>query len=236
LVDRAETMVIAETDAKMYEQLDQFGDPNVTGATALFLRRGYLGVRYELDAAHVMMLQLALGLAGHPETPEAFEKVAADFIAVAMELSRSDVRMNFDFFKIRPPWREVLSNGTTAPMLMPNGWTAPLMLAEKLRRSTPTDMIGGHPNDPRQDDVDRIISTKKLAPEPAISTATAEPKSGETKKMQRSEDVTYDDDDDDPLFREPSPTRVHGIHGVLWGVVRRSEGYRDNDAARVRVH
>jgi hypothetical protein len=174
LVDRAETRLFIFTHKSKYELLARLG-LEIDQPKGLFLLREYLGVRYELSAAHVMMLQLALGIADHSEAPDGFEKVVADFIAVAMELSRADIRMNFDFFKTTPPWE------------MPNGWTAPLTLAAGLRRSMPTAIVGCKPKEP-QHDVDRVLSTRKLEPK---STRSVSPKQ---KKKKTSSDEATDDE------------------------------------------
>jgi hypothetical protein len=146
LVDRAASLVIAQADMRRYEQLD---GPKGSVAKALFLHRAYLGVRYELSVAQIMMLQVALRIADLSKASEGFEKAAADFTAVAMELSRRDIKMNFDFFRTAPP-----------PWKMPNGWSAPLLLAERISRSTPRTKSSAPP----QTDVHRILSTMKLQP------------------------------------------------------------------------
>jgi hypothetical protein len=78
-----------------------------------------------------MMLQLALKIGDHPGTPSGFVSGVVDFTAMAMELSRGDLGMNFNFF-----------NTTTAkaPWPMPLGWNAPLMLAERLRCNAPASL------------------------------------------------------------------------------------------------
>jgi hypothetical protein len=170
LVDRAEALAIDDDTAKRmnYAKLGSLDAPTTQKPDAptaqkpdaptaqkpkaLFLHRDYLGVRYELGIAHVMMLQLALHIGEHAETSDGFERVAADFIAVALELSRPDVNMDFNFFRATPPWR------------MPNGWMAPLMLAERLRRSAPLRIARKSRDDPSLADVDRIISSMQLMP------------------------------------------------------------------------
>jgi hypothetical protein len=157
LVDRAEAMAINDTaKTKHHAMLCSLDPPTAPNPKALFLHRDYLGVRYELGIAHVMMLQLALHIGDRAATSDGFEHVAADFIAVALELSRPDVNMDFDFFRTTPPW--------SAATPMPNGWTAPLMLAERLRRSAPPAIACGPRDGPSQADVDRIISTVRLEP------------------------------------------------------------------------
>jgi hypothetical protein len=137
LVDRAEALAINDTaKTKHHAMLCSLDPPTAPNPKALFLHRDYLGVRYELGIAHVMMLQLALHIHGdRAATSDGFEHVAADFIAVALELSRPDVNMDFDFFRTTPPW--------SAATPMPNGWMAPLMLAERLRRSAPLEIACG---------------------------------------------------------------------------------------------
>jgi hypothetical protein len=100
-----------------------------------------------------MMLQVALRIADHSKASEGFEKAAADFTAVAMELSRRDINVNFDFFRTTPP-----------PWKMPNGWSAPLLLAERISRSTPRTIAAANRSEPPQAGVNRIISTMKLQP------------------------------------------------------------------------
>jgi hypothetical protein len=158
LVDRAEAMAINDTaKTKHHAMLCSLDPPTAPNPKALFLHRDYLGVRYELGIAHIMMLHLALHIHGdRAATAGGFENVAADFIAVALELSRPDVNMDFDFFRTTPPW--------TGALPMPNGWMAPLMLAERLRRSAPPAIACGNRDGPSQADVDRIISTVRLEP------------------------------------------------------------------------
>jgi hypothetical protein len=158
LVDRAEALAISDTaKTKHHAMLCPLDPPTAPNPKALFLHRDYLGVRYELGIVHTMMLQLALHIHGdRAATAGGFEHFAADFIAVALELSRPDVNMDFDFFRNTPPW--------SAALPMPNGWMAPLMLAERLRRSAPPAIACGNRDDPSQADVDRIISTVRLEP------------------------------------------------------------------------
>jgi hypothetical protein len=158
LVDRAEALAINDTaKTKHHAMLCSLDPPAAPNPKALFLHRDYLGVRYELGIAHIMMLHLALHIHGdRAATAGGFENVAADFIAVALELSRPDVNMNFDFFKTTPPW--------TGALPMPNGWMAPLMLAERLRRSAPLAIARGSRDGPSQADVERITSTVRLEP------------------------------------------------------------------------
>jgi hypothetical protein len=158
LVDRAEALAVNDTaKTKHHAMLCSLDPPTAPNPKALFLHRDYLGVRYELGIAHVVMLHLALHIHGdRAATSDGFEHVAADFIAVALELSRPDVNMDFDFFRTTPPW--------SAALPMPNGWMAPLMLAERLRRSAPPAIARGNRDDPSRADVDRIISTVRLEP------------------------------------------------------------------------
>jgi hypothetical protein len=150
LVDRAEPLLDNAVNRKVLERLSDTSEPGV----GLYLHRGYLGVRYELEAAQTMMLQLALKIGDHPATPSGFESGVADFTAMAMELSRGDLDMNFGFF-----------NTETKPWPMPRGWNAPLMLAERLRCHAPASLAT--PDPPGTVDIHRILSTKKLEPQPA---------------------------------------------------------------------
>jgi hypothetical protein len=69
LVDRAEPWSKSSTDAKK-DGLELLFDTSET--MGLYLHRDFLGVRYELEAAQTMMLQLALKIGDHPPTPYGF--------------------------------------------------------------------------------------------------------------------------------------------------------------------
>jgi hypothetical protein len=143
LVDRAEPWLktTVDEDPDLAAQLELVA-PHQDGK-GFYLHRCYHGVRYELELAQTMMLQLKLKIGDHP---------VADFIAMAMELSRKELGMNFASFNTRPPWT------------MQSGWQAPLMLVERLRRDDLMP-IGCAPHDTKAvTDVIRIFSTRKLEP------------------------------------------------------------------------
>jgi hypothetical protein len=152
LVDRAEPRHKSAKDLKDLQWLSNTNEKGV----GLYLHRDYLGVRYELEISQTAMLQLALKIGDHPATPAGFVSGIVDFIAMAMELSRSDLGMNFNLF-----------NTTTAkaPWPMPRGWNAPLMLAERLRCNAPASLDRTRAVAKETVDIKRILSTRKLEPQ-----------------------------------------------------------------------
>jgi hypothetical protein len=168
LVDRAEPRLKSKVDPNVLEWLFDTSEKGV----GLYLHQDYLGVRYELEAAQTMMLQLALKIGDHSGTPSGFVSGVVDFTAMAMELSRGDLGMNFNFF-----------NPTAAkrPWPMPLGWNAPLTLAQRLGCHAPAPIATGRPNAPGTVDINRVLSTRKI--EPQMSAETED--SAETDSMKR---------------------------------------------------
>jgi hypothetical protein len=149
LVDRAEPRHKSAIDLKDLQWLSNTSEKGV----GLYLHRDYLGVRYELEISQTAMLQVALKIGDHPSTPAGFVSGIVDFIAMAMESSRSDLGMNFNLF-----------NTTTAkaPWPMPRGWNAPLMLAERLRSNAPAPLATTQRGAKETVDINRFLSTRKL--------------------------------------------------------------------------
>jgi hypothetical protein len=160
LVDRAEPWHKDSTDSNKAGLELLFDTEEGMG---LYLHPDFLGVRYELEAAQTMMLQLALKIGNHPPTPPGFESGVVDFVAMAMELSRKDLLMDFNFFNTQPG--NVLNPTTVrVPWSIPVGWKAPLMLAARLHEHAPESLDTTQLGAAETDDINRIHSTTKLEP------------------------------------------------------------------------
>jgi hypothetical protein len=151
LVDRAQKMLVTNaTQTLQANDMEQLPVP-CNPQEALYLSRTFHGVRYEVEIAQTMMLQLVLKLGVDQQaTPRGFETACGDFTAMAMEFSRMDVGMNFTFFRNKPPWT------------LPHGWNAPLLLAERLRGSSVPEMVS-RPKQNSRHDVARITNSKELS-------------------------------------------------------------------------
>jgi hypothetical protein len=182
LVDRARKMLIADANQALRANKVEVLPIQCGSEEAVCLSTMYLGVRYEVEIAQTTMLQLVLQIGDQQVTSRSFQPAGADFTAMAMELSRKELGMNFDFFKNTPPWE------------MPHGWSAPLMLAQAFRRSSPPAMVSRYWRKETPCDVDIVTSLKAL-----------EPPKGQASRMDEEPPTASDSDSDSEAVRRPSP-------------------------------